>query len=75
MRPELICQSLMYLKQNNSLYYDIGIALENIPNDLLSMSENSNNHQEFDKAGTLEEDENPLDYTGSVLKGPCLYQL
>ena len=51
----------MYLKQNNSLYYDIGIALENIPNDLLSMSENSNNHQEFDKADTLEEDENPLD--------------
>ena len=60
-RPELICQALMYLKQNNSLYCDIGIALENIPNDLLSLSENSDNHQEFDKANTLEEDENPLD--------------
>ena len=51
----------MYLKQNNSMYSDIGIALGNIPNDLLSLSENSDNHQEFDKANTLEEDENPLD--------------
>ena len=34
-QPELI-QALMYLKQINSLYCDIGIALENIPNDLLS---------------------------------------
>ena len=61
MRPELICQALMYFKQNNSLYCDIGIALENIQNDLLPLSENSANHQEFDKTNTLEEDENPLD--------------
>ena len=60
-RLELSCQALMYLKQNNSLYYNIGIALENIPNDLLSLSENSDNHQDFDKADTLEEDENALD--------------
>ena len=60
-RPELICQALMYLKQNNSLYYNIGIALENIPNDLLSLSESSDNHQEIDKSDTLEEDENPQD--------------
>ena len=51
----------MYLQQNNSLYCDIGIALENIPSDLLSLSENSDNHQEFHKANTSEEDENPLD--------------
>ena len=38
-RPELIYQALMYLKENNSLYCDIGNALENIPNDLLSLSE------------------------------------
>ena len=28
---------------------------------MLTLSENSDNHQEFDKADTLEEDENPLD--------------
>ena len=60
-RPELICQGLMHLKQKNSLHCNFGIALENIPNDLLSLSENSDDHQEFDKANTLEEDENPLD--------------
>ena len=43
------------------MYCDIGIALENIQNDLLPLSENSASHQEFDKANTLEEDENPLD--------------
>ena len=60
-QSQLIHQVLMYLKQNNSLYCDIGIGLENIPNRLLSLSENSDNHQEFDKADTLEEDGNPLD--------------
>ena len=53
MRPELICQALMYLKQNNSLCCDIGIALENTPYDLLSLPKNSDNHQEFDKANAL----------------------
>ena len=28
---------------------------------MLSLSKNSDNHQQFDKADTLEEDENPLD--------------
>ena len=50
----------MYLKQNISLYCDIGIASENIPNDLLSLSGNSDNHQEFNKSDTLEEIENLL---------------
>ena len=45
-RPELICQVLIYLKQENLLHCDIGIALENIPNDLLTLSKNSNNHQD-----------------------------
>ena len=61
MRPELNCQALMYLKQNNSSYSDIGITLENIRNDLLSLSENSDNNQEFDKADPLEKDKNRLD--------------
>ena len=39
----------MYLKQNDSLYCDIGFVLENILNNFLSLSENSDNHQEFDK--------------------------
>ena len=42
----------MYLKQNISLYCDIGIASENIPNDLLSLSGKSDNHQEFNKSDT-----------------------
>ena len=57
-RPELNCQALMYLKQSNSSYSDIGITLENIRNDLLSLSENSDNNQEFDKADPLEKDKN-----------------
>ena len=57
---KLIYQVLMYLKQNISLYCDIGIASENIPNDLLSLSGNSDNHQEFNKSDTLEEIENLL---------------
>ena len=60
-QPELTHQASMYLKQNISLHCDIDITLENIPFDLLSLSKNSDNHQQFDKADTLEEDENPLD--------------
>ena len=43
------------------MYCDIGIKLNNKPNDVLSLSESSGNHQKFDKSDTLEEDENPLD--------------
>ena len=57
---KLIYQVLMYLKQNISLYCDIGIASENIPNDLLSLSGKSDNHQEFNKSDTWEENENLL---------------
>ena len=47
---------MVYLKLNDSLYCDIGIALQNIQNDLLSLSENNDNHQKFDKANTLKKD-------------------
>ena len=60
-RPELIHQTLMDFKQNISFYCDIGISLGNILNDLLSLSESSDKHQDIHKADTLEEDENPLD--------------
>ena len=56
MRAEIIHQVLIYLKQTNSLYCHTGIALENIPNDLLSLSEDIDNHREFYKTDTLEED-------------------
>ena len=53
-QPELTVQALMHLKQNNSSYCGIGIALENIPSDLLTLLGNSDNHQEFDKVDALE---------------------
>ena len=50
----------MYLKQKNSLYHDIDIALDNIPRNLLSLKGN-NNDQEPDSSNLLEKDDNPLD--------------
>ena len=32
----------MYLKQSNSLYHDIGLALNNIPRNLLLLTDNTN---------------------------------
>ena len=58
-RPESLHQALIFLKENNSLYSDIDISLENIPNDLVSFSDD--NHTEPESPDTLEEDENPLD--------------
>ena len=50
----------MYLKQKNSLYHDIDIALDNIPRNLLSLTGNTND-QEPDSSNLLEKDDNPLD--------------
>ena len=60
MRPEIIFQALVYLKQSNSLYYYIDIALDNIPRNLLSLAHNTND-QESDSSNLLQEDDNPLD--------------
>ena len=40
--PEIIYQALMYLKQSNSLYHDIDLALNNIPRNLLLLTDNTN---------------------------------
>lgn len=50
----------MYLKQKNSLYHDIDIALDNIPRNLLSSAHNTND-QECDSSNLLQGDDNPLD--------------
>ena len=60
MRPEIIFQALLYLKQSNSLYYYIDIALDNIPRNLLSSAHNTND-QECDSSNLLQGDDNPLD--------------
>ena len=39
---KIIYQALMYLKQSNSLYHDIGLALNNIPRNLLLLTDNTN---------------------------------
>lgn len=60
MRPEIIFQAFVFLKQSNSLYYYIDIALDNIPRNLLSLTGNTND-QEPDSSNLLERDDNPLD--------------
>ena len=49
------------MKENNTLYSDIGIAIENIPNNLLSLSDERDNLENQQISDTSEEDENPLD--------------
>ena len=57
-RPELIHLALTYLKENNALYSDISIKLGNIPNNLLSLSDDDSD-QESENIDTLEEVQNP----------------
>ena len=59
-RPEIIYQALLYLKQRNSLCHDIDIALDNIPRNLFLLTDNTND-QESDSSNLLEEGDNPLD--------------
>ena len=58
-RPELIHQALTYLKENNALYSDISINLGNMPNNLLSLSDDDSD-QESENIDTLEEVGSPL---------------
>ena len=66
-RPDLVKAVLNYLKQNNNLYQNVEINIENIPADLLlSLEEIAIVREEevsekTDNSGDLEEDENPLD--------------
>ena len=50
----------MYLKQKNSLYHNMYIALNNIPRNLLSLTGNTND-QEPDSSNLLEKNGNALD--------------
>ena len=54
----------MYLKQRNGLYHDIDIALDNIPRNLLSLKDNTND-QVSDSSNLSEEGD----------RRPCLYQM
>ena len=58
-RPELIYQALTYLNENNTLYSDVSINLGNMPNNLLSFSDDDSD-QESENIDTQEEVENPL---------------
>ena len=65
-RPDVVKETLNYLKQNNSLYSDIEINIGNIPLDLLSLDEipivredSPDSHP--DQSNELEEIDNPLD--------------
>ena len=58
-RPETV-QALLYLRQNNALYSDIDIVLDNIPSDLLSVSVENKNDKTLERSDCLEEDQNPL---------------
>ena len=58
-RPELIYQALTYLKENYTLYSDTSINLGNMPNNLLSLSDDDSD-QESENIDTQEEVENLL---------------
>ena len=58
-RPELLNQALMYLKENNPLYSDVSVDIGNIP-DNLSFA-NDDIPGPSGTAEDLEEIENPLD--------------
>ena len=52
-------QALTYLKENNTLYSDININLDNMPNNFSFFSDDSSD-QESENIDTLLEVENPL---------------
>ena len=65
-RPDVVKETLNYLKQNNSLYSDIEINIGNIPLDLRLLDEipivredSPDSHP--DQSNDLEEIDNPLD--------------
>ena len=61
-RLETVFHALLYLRQNNALYSDIEIVLDNIPSDLLSLSAENENDKVLERSDCLEEDQNPLDF-------------
>ena len=64
-RPDIVQTALNYLKQNNPLYNNVEININNIPIDLLSLEEIPILREEeldlTNEADNLEEVENPLD--------------
>ena len=64
-RPDIVQTALNYLKQNNPLYNNVEININNIPIDLLSLEEIPILREEeldlTNQADNLEEVENPLD--------------
>ena len=61
-RPETVFHASLHLRQNNALYSDIEIVLDNIPSDLLSLSAENENDKTLGRSDCLEEDQNPLDF-------------
>ena len=61
-RPETVFHASLHLRQNNALYSDIEIVLDNIPSDLLSLSAENENDKTLERSDCLEEDQNPLDF-------------
>ena len=59
-RPELLNQALMYLKENNPLYSDVSVDIGNIPDNLLSFA-NDDIPGLIRTVEDSEEIENPLD--------------
>ena len=52
--------ALLYLRQDNALYSDIEIILDNIPSDLLSLSAENGNNKTLERSDCLEEDQSSL---------------
>ena len=60
--PETVFHASLHLRQNNALYSDIEIVLDNIPSHLLSLSAENENDKTLGRSDCLEEDQNPLDF-------------
>ena len=61
-RPETVFHASLHLQQNNALYSDTEIVLDNAPSDLLSLSTENENDKTLERIDCLEEDQNPLDF-------------
>ena len=53
-RPETVVHASLHLRQNNALYSDLEMVLDDIPSDLLSLSAENENDKTLERSDCLE---------------------
>ena len=53
-RPETVFHASLHLRQNNALYSDLEMVLDDIPSDLLSLSAENENDKTLERSDCLE---------------------